>query len=164
MELPSTRPSGRNPTSRTSRNSLTDRSEVKIEPALPGSSSARRRMASCGTPAASSSVAMFPCSVMASPTERFFEPWLLSYPYPARLAALRVERHNGQRLAVLLFRAGEAGDRGADGRGLHDVIPAALHRRALPFPHLHLHGGDHQNLGVTCAPAGLADGQPVIVP
>ena len=33
----------------------------------PGCSSARRRMASCGTPAVSSSVAMFPCSVMLSP-------------------------------------------------------------------------------------------------
>ena len=32
--------------------------EVKIDPGLPGSSSASRAMASCGTPAASSSVAM----------------------------------------------------------------------------------------------------------
>src|ERR1039457_3801021 len=50
MELPSTRPSGGKPTSRTSRNSLTDRSDVKIAPGRPGRSSARRRIASCGTP------------------------------------------------------------------------------------------------------------------
>src|SRR5579862_5239880 len=129
MELPRTRPSGRNPTSRTSRNSLTDRSEVKIEPALPGCSSARRAMASRGTPAASSSVAMFACSVMFSPM-RSLAPL---YPDPGRLAPLWVQRHDGQRLrfvSALQAGGGEPDDRGADVGGLHDVIAAAQIGRA----------------------------------
>src|ERR1700676_423857 len=126
MELPRTRPSGRNPTSRTSRNSLTDRSEVKIDPGRPGCSSARRRMASCGTPAASSSVAMFCWSVIVSPA--LYSALsacalsCVSNPDPGRLAALRVERHDGQRgTAVELLGIREPGDRGPDVGGLDDV-------------------------------------------
>src|SRR4249919_2848103 len=50
MLEPSTSPSGRNPASRTSRNSLTDRSEVNRLVAWPGRISARRRIASSGMP------------------------------------------------------------------------------------------------------------------
>src|SRR6476469_147387 len=56
MELPRTSPSGRNPASRTSRNSLTDRSLVNRDPGEPGRSSARRAIASAGTPWATGSV------------------------------------------------------------------------------------------------------------
>src|SRR5947199_319514 len=45
MELPSTSPSGRNPASRTSRNSFTDRSEVNRVVRWPGRISASRRSA-----------------------------------------------------------------------------------------------------------------------
>src|ERR1700709_1901222 len=48
MLEPRTRPRGRNPASRTSRNSFTDRSEVNRLVAWPGRISARRRMASSG--------------------------------------------------------------------------------------------------------------------
>src|SRR5712691_10264038 len=58
MDVPSTSPSGRKPACRTSRNSLTVRSDVKIEPGLPGCSSASRAMASCGTPTLCGSIAV----------------------------------------------------------------------------------------------------------
>src|SRR5260370_13233722 len=95
MELPSTSPSGRNPASRTSRNSLTDRSEVKMEPGLPGFSSARRASASCGTPAALSSVEVWSVIVLLGSAL-----WLLprsgAEPDPGGLAALRVAGHDRQ--------------------------------------------------------------------
>src|ERR1022692_2653954 len=115
-------------------------------------------------------------------------------PDPGRLAALRVERHDRQRgTGVALLGVREPGDRGPDVGGLDDVVAAAFLHRALPLAHPHLHGGDHHafgpepldvflqllprvvpgvvdelgvadHLGVTSAPAGLAYGQPVIVP
>src|SRR5690348_15884014 len=88
---------------------------------------------------------------------------------------------------------GEPGDRGADGGGFDDVVAAAFRHRALALAHAHLHVGDHHalaaepldvalkllprivpgvvdvlgipgDLGVPRAPAGLTDGQPVVVP
>src|ERR1041385_7727965 len=92
-------------------------------------------MASLGTPAASSSVAMFPWSVMVvSP---------VSDPDPGRLAALGVERHDGERRpGVLLLVLGEPDDRGTDGGGLQEGAAAAFLPRALPFPPRQVHGGD----------------------
>src|SRR5487761_197111 len=126
MALPSTRPSGRNPASRTSRNSLTDRSEVKIDPALPGCSSESRLIASCGTPAASKSlicwlvIDVLLSSVLADVDAR-------------RLAPLRVEGHDGEWRLPIPFgmTALEPDDRGTDVDGLDDVVPSALLGRAL---------------------------------
>src|SRR5215469_4594334 len=85
MELPRTRPSGRKPTSRTSRNSLTERSDVKIDPALPGCSSASRRIASAGIP---ETLASADCVITAPALHRDF---LLDYHVlrPRRLTAWR---------------------------------------------------------------------------
>src|SRR5436305_995577 len=52
MELPNTSPTGRKPASRTSRNSLTDRSDVNNAVGWPGRIAASRRIASSGTPSA----------------------------------------------------------------------------------------------------------------
>src|SRR3984885_3861750 len=150
MELPSTRPSGRNPTSRTSRNSFTDRSEVNRPPGRPGRSSARRRRASCGTPSTLSSALCFSLgselcwSVIVSPHPAHaaspggYRP-PASQPHPCGLAALRVERQDRQRWWRLGHR-GEPDHRGAHDRRLHDVIFTVLLDRALALvdPHVHL--------------------------
>src|SRR5205809_7527097 len=89
--------------------------------------------------------------------------------------------------------AGEPDDSGADEGCLDDVVTAAATCRAVPLPHLHLHGCDHHPLGaesldiafrlapgvmpglgdqfgpagdldVARPPASLAGGRPVIVP
>src|SRR3984885_8708898 len=152
MELPRTRPSGRNPTSRTSRNSLTDRSDVKIEPGLPGRSSARRRIASWGTPSRVRSAEVWSviwipwCSCLV---------WSLVVPrasasklHPCCLAPLRVEGED--REAVFpSFRAAavELCDRRSDDRRLGDVIPAVLLHRALALPDPQVHGPHHDTAG-----------------
>src|SRR5271163_4743487 len=136
MDVPSTRPSGRKPASRTSRNSLTDKSEVKIDPALPGCSSERRLMASLGTPAALRSVLVM---VFRSPLEP-----VRADVGARRLAALRVKRHDGQRRGpAALGGPRESGDRRPDRGGLDDVITAALSRRALPLGDPQVHVRDH---------------------
>src|SRR6202030_3393902 len=70
------------------------------------------------------------------------------YPDPGRLAALRVERHDGQcsRAVTVALGPGERDDRRADGGGLHDVVPAALGGRALPLPDPQVHVGDDDAL------------------
>src|SRR5579871_589370 len=192
MELPSTSPSGRNPASRTSRNSLTDRSEVKMAPGLPGVSSARRASASCGTPAALSSVEVWSVIVLLG-SAWWTVPVSGAEPDPGGLAALRVEGHDCQ--AGPLRGAGpgvEAGDGGADEGGLDDVVTPAFGGRAVTFPYPGGHRGhDHPvraqpghvllqlltcvvagvghhlgvtlDLGVPRPPAGLGDGEPVVV-
>src|SRR6516225_588777 len=147
MELPSTRPSGRNPASRTSRNSLTDRSEVKMDPGWPGFSSARRASASCGTPAALSSVEVWSVIVLLGSAWRA-GPCSATQPDPGRLTALRVEGQDRQ--AGPLGGAGcgvEAGDGGADEGGLHDVVAPALGGRAVAFPHAGRHRRHHYPVG-----------------
>src|ERR1700729_796782 len=99
MDEPSTRPSGLKPTPRTSRNSFTDRSEVKIEPALPGCSSASRLIASCGTPAAPRSVV---CWLVIEPSYLLCSVAGALSPVLADvdargLTALRVKGHDGER-------------------------------------------------------------------
>src|SRR5215470_17976877 len=156
MELPSTSPSGRNPASRTSRNSLTDRSEVKIAPGFPGCSSARRRMASWGTPAASSCAWAFwsfivllarlakglPAWRLAAPCHRSPLP-LTSEPHPGHLPALRVEREDGEAAGPGRgLGGGEPRDGGADDRDLGDVVPAVLDRGAVPVAHPQVKGRD----------------------
>src|SRR5215471_12125064 len=98
MDEPSTRPSGRNPASRTSRNSFTDRSEVKIDPALPGCSSERRLIASCGTPAAPRSVI---CWLVIDASYllifRALRMPVLADVDARHLPPLRVEGHDGER-------------------------------------------------------------------
>src|SRR5487761_227997 len=188
MALPSTRPSGRNPASRTSRNSLTDRSEVKIDPALPGCSSCSRLIASWGTPAASKSVICWlVIDVLLSS--------VLADVDPRRLAPLRVEGHDGERGSLIPseMTALEPDDRGADVDGLDDVVAAALLGRALALadPQVHVRDGHAlrahaldvggellprvvagvvdqvspaADLGVARGPARLPDGLPVVVP
>src|SRR6201996_3984364 len=137
MDEPSTRPSGRKPTSRTRRNSLTDRSEVKIDPALPGWSSASRLIASCGTPAASKSlICWLVIDVLLSS--------VLTDVDARGLAPLRVEGHDGERRVLIPFgmTACEPDDRGADVDGLDDVVAAALLGRALALADLHFHARD----------------------
>src|ERR1700761_9434211 len=149
MDEPSTSPSGLKPTSRTSRNSLTDRSEVKIDPALPGCSSESRLMASCGTPAAPRSVVcwlvidVLLSSVLADVDAR-------------RLAALRVEGHDGERRSLIPFEmtALEFDDRGADVDRLDDVIAAALLGRALALADPQVHAGDDHALGADALDVG----------
>src|SRR5215469_684435 len=125
MELPRTSPSGRKPASRTSKNSLTVRSEVKIDPALPGCSSASRRIASCGTPVISAD-----CCVIAAPAlhvdflSDYHAIWLSGRQAsaPDCLAALRVEREYRQARSLgTALRPGEVRDRGADDRRLGDM-------------------------------------------
>src|SRR5271166_4320960 len=140
MDVPSTRPTGRKPTSRTSRNSFTDRSEVKMLPARPGSSSARRRMASCGTPAAPSS------------SETFWSVIRLllrsSDSYTRGLPALRVQGQYGEgRLPLVIRPHGETGDRGADDRRFHDVVAPPFLHGAFALADAQLHVGDHDALG-----------------
>src|SRR5215469_1226739 len=146
MELPSTRPTGRKPTSLTSRNSFTDKSEVKMAPGWPGRSSASLRIASCGTPSTSRLV---PCSSVIA---------LLGFqltqhcsgsgaePYSRGLAPLRIQRHHGQ-WRPRGVRPAEVGDRGADDRGLHDVVLPALLHRALMLADAHLHVLEHHAVG-----------------
>src|SRR5215468_7090437 len=123
MELPSTRPSGRNPASRTSRNSLTDRSEVKMAPGLPGFSSARRATASCGTPAALSSVEVWSVIVLLRSAWCGLCPCSGAQPDPGGLTALRVKRQDRQAGPFGgARRCVEAGDGGADEGRLDDVV------------------------------------------
>src|SRR6201992_3675637 len=187
MDEPSTSPRGRKPTSRTSRNSFTDRSEVKIDPALPGCSSWSRLIASCGTPAAPRSICWLVIDVLLSS--------VLADVDACRLTALRVEGHDGERRLLIPFEmtALESDDRGADVDGLDDVVAAAFLGRALAFadPEVHVRDdhalgtdaldvggkllprvvagivdqvGPARDLGITGRPAGLADGLPVVVP
>src|SRR6266700_868155 len=147
MEVPSTSPSGRNPASRTSRNSLTDRSEVKMEPGLPGFSSARRASASCGTPAAFSSVEVWSVIVLLG-SEWWTVPTSGAQPDPGGLAALRVKRHDRQAGLLRGPRPGvEAGDGGTDEGGLDDVITPAFGGRAVTFPHPGGHRGHDHPVG-----------------
>src|SRR5215469_13412787 len=165
MELPRTSPSGRKPASRTSKNSLTVRSEVKIDPALPGCSSASRRIASCGTPVISAD-----CCVITAPALHLdFLPDYHAVPRarrrgsvlsadshiasgrqafaPDRLAALRVEREYRQaRPFGTALRPGEMRDRGADDRRLRDVIARAFLRLALALVHAKVHALDDDAL------------------
>src|SRR5215472_9488442 len=192
MELPRTRPTGRKPTSLTSRNSLTDRSEVKMAPGRPGRSSASRRMASCGTPCTSRSVPC--CSVIALLGFRLTQHGSGSWtePDPRGLAPLRVQRHYGQ-WRPRGARPAEMSDRGAYDRGLHDMVFAALLHGAFVLADAHLHVLQHHAVGtvpddvplelmpgvvpgrihqvgetrhfrVTCTPAALAHRDPVVVP
>src|SRR5215469_12420625 len=142
IEVPRTRPTGRKPTSLTSRNSLTDRSDVKIAPGRPGRSSASRRIASCGTPCTSRSVPC--CSVIALLGSRLTQLGSSSgaEPDPRGLAPLRVQRHHGQ-WRPRGARPAEVSDRGANDRGLHDVVFAALLHRALMLADAHLHVLEH---------------------
>src|SRR6516164_8276621 len=140
MELPSTSPSGRNPASRTSRNSLTDRSEVKIAPGVPGFSSASRRSASCGTPAALSSVEVCSVIVLLGSTLFLLVRGLSAQLDPGCLAPFRVEGQDRQ--AGPFRRPGrgaEAGDCRADRGGLDDVVAPVFLDRALALAHPHLH-------------------------
>src|SRR5215472_18127810 len=192
MELPRTRPTGRNPTSLTSRNSLTDRSEVKMAPGWPGRSSASLRIASCGTPSTSRSVPC--CSVIALLGFRWTQHCSGSgaEPDPRGLAPLRVQRHHGQ-WRPRGARPTKVNDRGADDRGLHHVVFAALLHRAFMLTDAHLHVLEHHAvcsvpdhvalqlmpgvvpgrvhqigetgyLRVARAPAALAYRDPVVVP
>src|SRR5215468_11524882 len=190
MELPSTSPSGRNPASRTSRNSLTERSDVKIAPGLPGWSSARRRMASCGTPAAPRSTGI--CSVIVS--LRYGSGLSAPEPHPGHLPPLRVERENGEAARPGRHRrGGEPRDGGANDRDFRDMVPAVFHRGALPITDPQVKRGNDDpvrahpghigleldpgvvpghvdqldvaaHLGVPCPPPGRAEGPPVVVP
>src|SRR3984957_1129172 len=133
MELPSTSPSGRNPTSRTSRNSLTDRSEVKMPPGWPGRSSASRFMASCGTPLTST-----------LPWAPFWFRSVIvllarSKPHPRGLAALRVQGQHGQRRGWRPVARREPGDGRPDDGRLDDMVAAALLHRAFPLADAHVH-------------------------
>src|SRR5579875_4198521 len=118
-------------------------------PALPGSSSARRRMASRGTPAALSSVLV--CSVirlLLVPKPKLASLARYAQPYARHLPALRVEReHREARLPRWLGRAGEPGYRRADDGGLHDVVTPALLERAFPLAHPQVHVVDHDAFG-----------------
>src|SRR5579875_4050438 len=118
-------------------------------PALPGSSSARRRMASRGTPAALSSVLV--CSVirlLLVPKPKLASLARYAQPYARHLPALRVEReHREARLPRWLGRAGEPGYRRADDGRLHDVVAPALLERAFPLAHPHVHVVDHDAFG-----------------
>src|SRR5215470_3665002 len=146
MELPSTSPSGRNPASRTSRNSLTDRSEVKIAPGLPGCSSARRLSASSGTPAALSSVLVWSVIVLLGST--WLRPGLRGQPDPGSLAPLRVERQDRQAGPLRRpRRRAEAGDGGANRGGLDDVVAPAFLDRALLLAHHQVHALHHNTAG-----------------
>src|ERR1700744_889026 len=141
MDEPSTSPSGLKPTSRTSRNSLTDRSEVKIDPALPGCSSESRLIASCGTPAAPKSICWLVINVLLSS--------VLADVDARRLAALRVEGHDGGRRSLIPFEmtALEPDDGGADVDGLDDVIAASLLGRALALADPQVHVRDDHGIG-----------------
>src|SRR6266851_7966770 len=161
MELPSTSPSGRNPASRTSRNSLTDRSDVKIAPALPGVSSASRLIASCGTPIAPKSAACWSVMLLLGLGGTCSPAWSdLAEPDPGRLPAPRVERENGQaRPLVGPFRPGEMRDRRADDRHLGKVIARPFLCGALVLADPHVHALDHDAL-----PAQAADVAPQLIP
>src|SRR6185369_5779841 len=151
MELPRTSPSGRNPASLTSRNSLTDRSEVKIDPACPGRSSASRAMASCGTPSAAKSA---PCCslfwsviVLLRKLKARDAGARALKPDPGRLAALRVEGHDGQAAWPRRVPPGaEVGDSGAGGGHLGDVVLAAFLHGAFAVADAQFHRGDHDAL------------------
>src|SRR3984957_16892235 len=177
IELPSTRPSGRNPTWRRG---------------VPG------RLRSSLTAALCFSLSSELCwSVIVSPhpahaaSPAGYCP-SASQPHPCGLAALRVERQDRQRWWRLGHR-GEPDHGGAHDRRLHDVIFAVLLDRALALVDPHVHLADHDafpaqaahvflqllagvvpgivhqlgvapNPGVARAPPGLAHGQPVVVP
>src|SRR6185312_11510240 len=192
MELPSTSPSGRNPASRTSRNSLTDRSEVKMAPGLPGVSSAKRASASWGTPAALSSVEVWSVIVLLG-SASWTAPYSGAQLDPGGLAALRVQRQDRQAGPLRGARPGvEASDSGTDEGGLDDVVTPAFGGRAVTIPHLGgYRGHDHavgakprhvllelltcvvagvghhlgiaMDFGVPRPPAGLGHGEPVVM-
>jgi hypothetical protein len=118
----------------------------------------------------------------------------LGYVLAAAGRLFMAERHDRQCGAGrALAGPGEAGDRGAGERYLHDVVAAAHRGRAVPLAHPHLHAGDHHALGaepsdvlfqpapgvvprlvhqfgpaghlrIAGPPASLAGGRPVIVP
>src|SRR5215469_3524647 len=144
MELPSTSPTGRKPTSRTSRNSFTDRSEVKIAPGCPGLSSASLRIASCGTPSTSRSlpccsvIALLQCRVRGargmrtgSSGDRRDHRVSWAEPHPRGLPPLRVEREDRQRRRVSTASLAEVRDRGADDGRLDYVVAPSFLDRAL---------------------------------
>src|SRR5436190_23044025 len=112
---PSTSPNGRNPASRTSRNSFTDRSEVNRLVAWPGRISARRRIASSGMRSWSGSAVT----------------WVSRWSTSARSAQGQV----GQRAGGGRDPDVEADQRGAEDRRLGDVVAVVLSRLDLPGPH-----------------------------
>src|SRR5271165_5430746 len=145
MEVPSTRPTGRKPTSRTSRNSLTERSEVKIEPGWPGRSSASLRIASCGTPCTSRSVLCW--SLMLLPQIESYRLTGSRAQADARgLASLRVQGHDRQRRRRCRAPA-EARDRRADDGRLEHVVAPPLLDRALVLAHPDVHLLEHHPVG-----------------
>src|ERR1700691_4886781 len=152
MELPRTRPSGRPPTWRTSTNSLPDASDVKIEPALPGRNSARRRIASWGTPSRVRSAEVW--SVIWTPWCSCLV-WSLVVPrasasklHPCCLAPLRIEGEDREAVFPSVRAAPvELCDRRSDDRRLGDVVPAVLLHRALALPDPQVHGPHHDTAG-----------------
>src|SRR5512132_841497 len=116
---PSTSPSGRNPASRTSRNSFTDRSEVNSDVACPGRIPARRRMASSGM------------------------PMLLAATVIWRLRGIRSgppQREDGQGVGRGAAPTVEPGDGGADDGRLGQVVAVVVAR--LDGPEVETHRGD----------------------
>src|SRR5215469_18501857 len=112
-----------------------------MEPGRPGCSSARRRIASCGTPCTPRSVEVW--SVIVLPVaHRWLQGagrWSRSSgapePHPRGLAPLRVEGEDREAARPgagrRVVRAGELRDGRADDRDLRDVVTAVLLHRAL---------------------------------
>src|SRR3954454_24785657 len=124
MLEPKTRPNGRNPASRTRKNSFTDRSEVKRLVDCPGRISSSRLIASSGRPSACGSSAAGPAVSSSVTTTSFLRAG--------------TKRQNAQAAGRRGPRPVEAGDRSPDHDRLGDVVAVVVTRLHLVHPQRHV--------------------------